>query len=275
MKFLFVTESSGPDYMSDMVFHGGKSLYGINFYESNRVWYMYDDVTNKKDLYGRGFTLYGKISSQLYSPIKDNLINLIKDKYFNYIIYGSIWRCADYFDIVSKIYKKDEIIAIDGEDEQDRINFYFVDKCKYFKREYNKKIDGVFPINFCIPKQLILKNLKNKEKLISDIIPNFNQNYFFEQEIDYYDEYARSAYAHTSKKGGWDCLRHYEIMMNGCVPIFHNLENCPNNTLTKIPKKQIIEFSKIMNFNTEKNEFILDYVKNNLTTEHIFLDLLT
>jgi hypothetical protein len=29
------------------------------------------------------------------------------------------------------------------------------------------------------------------------------------------------------KKGGWDCLRHYEIIGNGCMPYFENIEKCP------------------------------------------------
>ena len=96
----------------------------------------------------------------------------------------------------------------------------------------------------------------------------------FDREEDYYREYSKSCFAHTKKKGGWDCLRHYEIMMNGCIPIFEDLENCPINTLTHIPKKEIIEFSKSINSDLEKNQFILDYTKNNLTTKKLIKNIL-
>jgi len=274
MKVLFVTNSSGPDYMSDMVFHGGKSLLGLDFYESSKMWYMYDDVQNKSSLYGRGFTMYGKISSSLYSGLPGGVIDLIKDKYFDKIIYGSIWRCSNYFDIVSKVYHKNDIILIDGEDEQDNINNNFVNLGKYFKREYNNSVDGVFPISFGIPEELILKSVGEKKKIISDIIPNSNKNYSFDNESDYYSEYSSSWFANTQKKGGWDCLRHYEIMMNGCIPLFHDLENCPKNTLTTLPKKEIIKFSKKIEPNLEQNEFILEYTKNNLSTKNIINYLL-
>jgi hypothetical protein len=64
-------------------------------------------------------------------------------------------------------------------------------------------------------------------------------------------------------------MRHYEIMMNGCIPIFDNLENCPSNTLTNLPKKEIIKFSNEKKTNLEQNQFILEYTKNNLTTKNI------
>lgn len=274
MKILFVTNASGPDYMSDMVFHGGKSIFGSDFYESRHMWYMYDNLQNKSNLYGRGFTMYGKVKSSLFSSLPATINELISNKFFDKIIYGSIWRCSDYFDLVSKVYSPKDIIFIDGEDEQDRINFTFVGKGKYFKREYFNKNDGVYPINFSIPEELILPSLGEKKKLISDIIPNSYKNYSFDNENEYYVEYSKSWFAHTKKKGGWDCLRHYEIMMNGCVPIFEDLENCPINTMVNLPKKEIIEFSKFLSPSNEQNEFILNYVKNNLTTKNLIKNIL-
>jgi len=269
MKILFIAKANKPDYMSDMVFHGGKTLFQNNFYETNKMHHMYNNFQNKQHLYGRGFTIYGKIENTLYSEFEQNILELIKNKFFDKIIYGSIWRCFDYFDIVSNIYKKEDIIFIDGEDEMDRINFNFVGKGKYFKREYSNKIDGVYPISFGIPEELVLDELKNKNKHISDIVPNFNYNYTFNDEKEYYNEYANSYYAYTQKKAGWDCLRHYEIMMNGCIPIFKDLENCPNNTLFNFPKKEIIAFSKEKIIDKDRNLFIINYTKNNLTTKNI------
>ncbi len=269
MKILFVTNSSGPDYMSDVLFHGGKSIYRHDFYESKKMWYMYDDFVDKKSLYGRGFTLYGKIKKSDYNELPDNIIDLISNKFFDKIIYGSICRCDDYFDLVSKVYNKKDIIVIDGEDVGD-INNSYVNKSIYFKRELYKKQNDVHPINFGIPEELILTNLTSKSDIISNIIPDNSRNYKYEYEEDYYNHYSKCWFAITKKKAGWDCLRHYEIMMNGCVPLFENLENCPELTLTDLPKKELILFNKERIPNLEHNEFILDYVKNNLTTKKIF-----
>jgi hypothetical protein len=266
MKVLFISNASGPDYLSDTVFHGGKSLLKNDFYDYRRMWYMYDDVQNKETLYGRGFTLYGKVNPDYHSPI-NNVEELIENKFFDKIVYGSIWRCLDLLDLVTNHYNKNNIIFLDGEDDG-QINHSIVSKGTYFKREYYTKVDGVYPISFSIPEELILNTINNKTKLISDIVPNFSQSYHYTNELDYYNEYSNSWYAITMKKGGWDCLRHYEIMMNGCIPIFNDLEHCPDLTLTDLPKKELINMSVNRKMDTELNEFILDYTRNNLTTKH-------
>ena len=38
---------------------------------------------------------------------------------------------------------------------------------------------------------------------------------------------ARSRFAITTRRGGWDCLRHYEIAAAGAVPCFRQLEAKP------------------------------------------------
>jgi hypothetical protein len=156
----------------------------------------------------------------------------------------------------------------------DRINYNYVGSGLYFKREYNNKIDGVYPINFGVPSELIIDKVGEKTKLISDIVPNSNKNYSFNNEYDYYMEYSNSWYANTKKKAGWDCLRHYEIMMNGCIPLFEDLDNCPLNTMVNLPKKEIIKFSSYKEKNIEQNNFILEYTKKNLTTKNIIQNIL-
>lgn len=37
-------------------------------------------------------------------------------------------------------------------------------------------------------------------------------------EHRYYDDYSRSYFAVTRRKGGWDCMRHYEILAAGTHP---------------------------------------------------------
>jgi hypothetical protein len=76
------------------------------------------------------------------------------------------------------------------------------------------------------------------------------------------------------KKAGWDCMRHYEILGNYCMPYFIGLENCPKNTLANLPKELLLEGRELANnFDTQKYFLILDelfdYTKNNLTTKNI------
>ncbi len=271
MKTLFITNAGGIDYMSDVIFHGGKKIHGKNFYETNKMWYMYDnlDIESKKKLYGRGFTISGKIDHSLYNELPGSVEELIRDKFFDKIIYGSIWRCQDYWELVSSVYDKEDIIIIDGEDDSEII-FKFVEKSTYFKRELYENHPYVFPINFGVPEEVILSEVSEKKILTSDIIPNFSRNYLYEYESDYFRHYAECWFAITKMKGGRDCMRHYEIMMNGCIPLFENLEQCPPLTMVDLPKVELIKFSKEKEINLDNNKFVLDYVKNNLTTKKIF-----
>jgi hypothetical protein len=68
------------------------------------------------------------------------------------------------------------------------------------------------------------KNLKAKNFMLKTQILK-PQNEFYNTEEEYYNEYKKSYFAITTKKCGWDCMRHYEILANGCIPYFLNIEN--------------------------------------------------
>jgi len=138
----------------------------------------------------------------------------------------------------------------------------------------------LYPITFSIPEEKIINYIPSKTKLLSDLIPGKIETYIYNNEKDYYSEYRKSYFAITTKKAGWDCLRHYEILANGCIPYFPDLTECPENTLSLFPKKLILEgnllYNKFKNDNqiniSEYNELLvklLHYVLNNLTTKKI------
>ncbi len=133
----------------------------------------------------------------------------------------------------------------------------------------------VYPITFSIPNEKIIKDVnKSKDKMLSNLIPGVLSTYIYNTEEDYYNEYRRSYFAKTNKKGGWDCLRHYEIIANGCLPLFDDFNNCPDKTLSLFPKKMLKECYEVYeNFTIEKyyellNRF-LEYTKEHLTTSQM------
>jgi len=76
------------------------------------------------------------------------------------------------------------------------------------------------------------------------------------------------------KKAGWDCMRHYEILANNCIPYFIDLEDCPNYTLTNLPKELLLEAKELANNFEEQKYFsilkeLFNYTKNNLTTKQL------
>jgi len=102
----------------------------------------------------------------------------------------------------------------------------------------------VFTLGYAAPDELFLTEVPEKKQLWAEVIPGFKETYRFSEEPSYYQMYANARFAYTWKKGGWDCLRHYEIIANGTIPVFPDLSNCPKETLSHLPKDLIIRASK-------------------------------
>lgn len=122
----------------------------------------------------------------------------------------------------------------------------------------------VYPISFSIPESKIIDAVPDKTKKYGYITPGDFKTYVFSDEASYYKDYRSAVFGRTCKKVGWDCLRHYEILANGCIPWFHRLEDCPANTMTHFPKDIVTEAMA----SETPEEFIpelLDYTRNHLT----------
>lgn len=140
---------------------------------------------------------------------------------------------------------------------------------------FHIKQKRVYPLSFSIP----LKSIQNiditkKTRKFSPLIPGDNKTYIYKDELSYNENYRESFFAFTYKKGGYDCLRHYEILANNCIPYFINIENIPNLTMHNFPKdlcSEIINKQKCNNLtNNELHEYIEKlhyYTLNNLTCE--------
>lgn len=77
-----------------------------------------------------------------------------------------------------------------------------------------------------------------------------NRGYSFATEEEYYREYGTSLFAYTYHKGGWDSMRHYEILANGGIPYFLELKRCPPNIMMRFPKtliRDVMELPGVIN----------------------------
>lgn len=118
----------------------------------------------------------------------------------------------------------------------------------------------IFPLSFCIPDECIVETIPEKECLLASLIPGDLSTYtFHNKETEYHEMYRKSRFAITKMKGGWDCLRHYEILMNGCIPLFENLKECPIYTLTTYPKQWNEEAYELYNNWSETETDIQKY----------------
>ncbi len=258
MKILYIHSSNNNqfynDYMSDLLLHGLRELYGKDIIDYPGSWYLYNDEIlkrkyDKNKLWGKGFTIKD-ILSEFDSIDRENIKQKIKNKYFDLVIYSSIRRTDQFLEDVIKYNNK--FIFIDGEDDN-YIETKYSNLGLYFKRELLTKNSKILPISFAIPKSKILNDIdKYPKNLLAPLIPGRLNTYIYDDEYAYYDMYKKSVFALTYKKAGWDCLRHYEILMNGCIPLFLDIKESPSNTITSLPKEKLIEildnFSEVLEF---------------------------
>jgi hypothetical protein len=281
MKILYITNhidianASGGfinDYQNDLVFHGLRELLSDNVVDSTQIISLYKEYENKipkQHLWG-GMTTFWLIEENNID--RSNIEEKIKDQYYDLIIYGTIKRCKQYYDLVSKHYPANKVILIDGSDDPELDPLF--EKHLYFKRELQHKHPNLLPITFGIPTNKLATPNKHKIKEYATCIPGQPETYIFKDERSYYEDYQKSYYGVTMKKAGWDCMRHYEILGNYCMPYFIGLEDCPEDTLTNLPKELLLEGRYLVeNFDEQKYFHILDeifnYTKNNLTTKNL------
>jgi hypothetical protein len=279
MKILFVTnykltfQKSGGylnDYLNDLLFYGLYESEGIDVVDSTPIIHLYKENESKipiQSLWGMGFTSTFLIDKDNVN--RDNIEEKIKDKYFDLVIYGSVNRCLDYYELVSQTYPNDRVVLIDGDD---LTHIHPLSKYHpYFKRELIT--NDFIPIHFAIPECKIANKKLDKMQDYGSIIPG-QTGYIFNNEQDYYTDYNKSYFGVTMKKAGWDCMRHYEILANNCIPYFIDLNDCPKYTLTNLPKELLLQAIDLAN-NFEERRYLsilnelFDYTKNKLTTKRL------
>lgn len=249
MRILFIT-TKNPTKQGDLLevslLHGLRNLLGDNCVDYPRKKIMYHDFsdTPKETLHGRGFSL-------LTNPIPDIENRDIFNQKFDVVIYGdghmygetpningvnelsdgNVW-IIDGHDLYGNAPRK---IIYDGEEI---IGTQFTN-C--FKRELIEDDDPtVFPTGFGIPEERIREiDFSIKDQLYQKTAPSDSlfegsndmgggfSHHKFTIENEYYHDLSRSWFGLTCKKGGWDCLRHYEIVSAGTLLLFKDYDKKP------------------------------------------------
>lgn len=239
MKILYISKGDHVDYQDDCLSIGLKELFGADVVDVNKREHIYHTYDKNKAL-----TLYGKGMSvtRVLPDLKVDRTDIgskIKNRYFDLIVYGSIWRCNSDIEQVLQYYPKNRVIVVDGEDETHINNAYDLG-IPYFKRELIYNTTNLFPISFAIPTNKLTKNT-TKTRAFAICDPMDRSTYIYNTEEDYYNGYREACFGKTMKKAGWDCMRHYEILANDCIPMFFSLRQCPEKTMTTFPKELFYE----------------------------------
>jgi hypothetical protein len=94
------------------------------------------------------------------------------------------------------------------------------------------------PIAFSIPAEKVVAERPAKLKLfaahvvdpeVAARVPGSSPAAPFSSETQYYEDLRQSRFGVTTKRSGWDCLRHYELAANACVPCFRDLDRKPSS----------------------------------------------
>ena len=245
IKILVITQNCGPDYLSDLVFEGLANNRKVKLYANHIPPYLIDTFTDLKNIYGRGFTAFGNISQSSANEIivltERDIYSYCARNAFDYIIYTSIQRSSLLAERILDLKGTTPIFFLDGEDNTDILSKY-ASQSFYFKREitdnfYLSQFTGLRSISFKVSHNKIFNGKVEKRRLLAPCDPRDRRTYIYETESSYYQQYRESYFGVTMKKGGWDCMRHYEIIMNRCLPIFIGVENMPLYTIREYPKE--------------------------------------
>ena len=244
--------AGGACYLTDMLFHGLKQRFGDDVVDYERSWWMYEgDFGPGKfdpDIYcPRGFTIYRTLGDDS-GVDRTDIENKIRNKYYDLVIFGytHYGLRPNSWELVTAHYPPNQIAWIDGGDLWSDLQSNRIGKCVYFKREVHQLLPGIHPINFAMPAEKIGTVYREKTNYIAPMDPRNKTSYIYNQERPYYEQYAASLFGVTTKKNGWDCVRHYEIMANNCIPLFLDINDCPEHIMTTLPKEPIKESLKLI-----------------------------
>jgi len=175
MKILFVTSAAGMDYLPDCLFHGLVTS-GHDVTDSKYLWYLSgplpDDV--RSGLYGRGFTIAGNLPDRSRLD-RSGILERIRDRYYDLVVYGSIKRCSDFMSDVTRAYPKNRVVICDGEDYNDVHPCFFANIGVCFKRELTTPGALALPISFAIPEEkLCIAGDVQKTRDMAEMIPGWS-----------------------------------------------------------------------------------------------------
>ncbi|MEC8648791.1 MAG: hypothetical protein VXY08_08605 [Actinomycetota bacterium] len=130
---------------------------------------------------------------------------------------------------------------------------------------------GVWPISFSMHRSNILEPsaVHNRSDLVSPIVPGYP--YSFTNFAEYLKTYARSHFAITHRKAGWDCFRHLEIMASGSAPLMLDASDIPEFSMVHYPKhafRQILTNARTRGVPSMRtHEDLYAFMTEHLTTQ--------
>jgi hypothetical protein len=246
MRVLYLT-TPGEDYLQDGLLYGLRKRLGADLVDWPRKDVMYTNCAKPaSELYGRGFTLWKLLPDiEVARPDANASIHDAATG-FDLLVFASIRRQRSEFAAwsrrrgMARFTDRPTAVFLDGEDKT-RLLIPAMLRGKYYKRERTRGTAPLTrPISFAIPSEkLVLRVPTDKPRRFAThvqcdeayripwIAKHCERKYAFDSEGGYRRDLQSSLFGLTMKKAGWDCMRHYEVAANGCVPCFWRLSDKP------------------------------------------------
>jgi hypothetical protein len=263
---LFLADPA-EDYVADSLFHGLRSLLGAAAVDYPKRAPLYDSCPKEKqaELYGRGFSIYGLLED--ISVDRDDALAHAAAGEFDVVVFGTIWRDWHWWrDLHDRLPPGVRKAVVDGADVSWMYPYGPTwwktprgwtlprahRRATYFKREWTPTTGwlrwwGIVPppfsdhlplerIAISFPAEKVAPEVPAKQQLfathvvdpeVADRLGRGQTGYSFEAERDYAADLAASRFGITTRRAGWDALRHYEIAGRGAVPCFRALGRKP------------------------------------------------
>jgi len=263
---LFLTANT-EDYLSDALFHGLRMLLGERVVDFPKKEISYRAYPRLNEIYGHGFTLYGLLDDlpldrtlvldRARAGGYDLIVFADIWRYFGafvellpslglsrvaildgadhpapYPYAPALWRVRGWRNL-PRAHTRGTYFKRELTPRTARYRYFMLVPASLANRFSFAR--ALRPIAFSIPEEKIVDEPPPKTKQFpkhvvdSEVASRIDATgeYAFEHEDDYYDDLRASRFGITTRRAGWDCLRHYELAASGCVLCFRDLDRKP------------------------------------------------
>jgi hypothetical protein len=267
MPRILIVNPNFEDYLADGLLHGLRTLLGDDAVDFPKAEYMYETASPEvlSRVRGGAFTLYRLLDDLPIA--RDHMLDRALAHEFDLVVFGDIWRTFGLWAEWGPQLQRAGVATavVDGSDRVEPYPYaglwwrvrgwWFLPRAHnraiYFKREITPwtrwfasyltlpppvgRRLGLRPISLCIPAVKVLSTPPPKHKDFPKHVvdPQLaarvggQTEYAFATEDAYYADLQASRFGITTKRAGWDALRHYEIAASGAVPCFRDLDRKP------------------------------------------------
>jgi len=262
LRILFLTDDR-EDYLADGLLHGLRQLPGVELVDYPRKECMYEGgrhcrVAPEFGVRGGGFSLYGLLHEQEGAIDRSQIYRRLEAGWFNAVVLSNLWRQWGLLMQWRELLARQPLLLLDGDDDERLYprsgtrfrQFGFANGLNallqtadthIYKRELTNRSKPwglclqVHPLGFSIPAAVIFDSVPAKTQMFQTHIVDRelleltagSKEHFFVDESAYRSDLGAARFGITTRRAGWDCLRHYEIAASGTIPCFRDLNNKP------------------------------------------------